>query len=107
MKIFLDDERPTPEGWVKCRWPSEVIKHLKSGNVEVVSLDHDLADKEDALLEQRQEITGYDVLLWLEEAVIMDGFIPPKIMIHSANPAGVHRMELAIKSINRKVFNGP
>ncbi|PZP08852.1 MAG: hypothetical protein DI621_07230 [Pseudomonas protegens] len=44
MKIYLDDERQTPQGWVRTYWPDEVIALLKAGGVEDISLDHDLGD---------------------------------------------------------------
>ena len=44
MKIYLDDERATPEGWVRCYWAEEVIFFLKNCAVDEVSLDHDLGD---------------------------------------------------------------
>ncbi len=25
MRVFLDDERPTPDGWVRVWWPDEAI----------------------------------------------------------------------------------
>ena len=56
MKIYLDDERPIPEGWVGARWPEDVIRLLEAGGVTHVSLDHDLGDDEHG--------TGYDVVLW-------------------------------------------
>src|SRR6185312_11928716 len=28
LKVFLDDERPAPEGWTLARWPDEVIMLL-------------------------------------------------------------------------------
>ncbi len=93
MKIFLDDERPTPDGWIHARWPEEVIEHLKRGVVVEISLDHDLGDDEHG--------TGYDVLLWLEEQVATKGFVPPKCRVHSANSAARVRMEAAIASIER------
>lgn len=93
VKVYLDDTRQEPEGWVRCWWPQEAIKLLETGEVKEISLDHDLGD--DAIG------TGYDVLLWMEEAVF-DGFTPPeKISIHSANPVGRKRMEQAIASIRR------
>jgi len=61
MKIYLDDERPTPEGWHSCSWPEEVIHLLKAGGVTHLSLDHDLGDDAHG--------TGYDVVLWIEERV--------------------------------------
>lgn len=92
MKVYLDDERETPEGWVRVYWPEEAIELLKSGNVNEISLDHDLGDDEHG--------TGYDVVLWIEEAVIVNGFKPPVIKVHSANSSARYKMELGIKNIN-------
>lgn len=94
MKVWLDDERPAPPGWTAARWPGQVIELLKSGQVEVVSLDHDLGDDPRG--------TGYDVLAWIEEAVVTRGFKPPEIRIHTANPAARKRMEAAAEAIRRK-----
>lgn len=106
MRIYLDDARPCPEGWVLCRWPSEVISAL---NVDLlaqvnnnntgdlithISLDHDLGDDERG--------TGYDVLLWIEEKVVVDGFNPPKLSVHSSNPSACQKMWAAIESINKR-----
>jgi len=91
LKVFLDDLRPAPEGWVRVFWPDEAIAHLKGGQVTHLSLDHDLGDDARG--------TGYDVLLWIEQAVAVDGFKPPKITVHSANPAARIRMEAAIAVI--------
>jgi hypothetical protein len=95
MRVYLDDERVAPTGWVQVRWPSEAIDLLKLGDVEELSLDHDLGDD--------QRGTGYDVLTWIEEAVALHGFKPPGISVHSANPAARVRMESAIASIKRWV----
>ena len=92
MKIYLDDVRPIPEGWVGCRWPNEVIVKLQNGGVTHLSLDHDLGDDKRG--------TGYDVLLWLEEKVAVEGFVPPKyIIVHSANVSAYKKMQLAIERI--------
>lgn len=93
MKVFLDDERVTPEGWVRTFWPEEAIELLKNGNVTELSLDHDLGDDEHG--------TGYTVLLWLEEQVYVNGLTPPRIQVHSANPSARLKMEAAIESIKR------
>lgn len=55
MKVYLDDERQTPEGWHRFYWPEEAIELLKQGKVTEISLDHDLGDDEHG--------TGYDVVL--------------------------------------------
>ena len=93
MKIYLDDERKTPEGWVRVYWPNEAISLLEGGSVTAISLDHDLGDDERG--------TGYDVLLWLEEAVVLNNFTPPVIYVHSANISARQKMEAGIASIRR------
>lgn len=102
MKVWLDDERQAPEGWVPCRWPEEVIFLLETGEVEEISLDHDLNDP---FTEGQgfKERTGYDVLLWIEEQVIVNGFVPPKINIHTANASARQKMVAAVASIERKI----
>lgn len=37
MRVFLDDERTTPAGWIRVYWPSEAIALLKTGAVEELS----------------------------------------------------------------------
>ena len=93
MKVYLDDERPTPPGWVGVRWPDEAIRLLESEEVSEISLDHDLGDDERG--------TGYTVILWLEEAVALRGFVPPAITIHTANASARQKMLLGAQSIER------
>jgi hypothetical protein len=93
MKLYLDDERIPPEGWIQVRWPEEAIEILKTGKVTELSLDHDLGDDSRG--------TGYDVILWIEERVVTEGFVPPKITVHSANPSARQKMEAGINSILR------
>lgn len=98
MRVYLDDERETPAGWVRAYWPEEVIRLLERGEVVELSLDHDLGDDAHG--------TGYDVVVWIEEAVAVRGFIPPRIAVHSANPAARARMERGIESILRLSARG-
>ncbi|KRA16957.1 MULTISPECIES: cyclic-phosphate processing receiver domain-containing protein [unclassified Lysobacter] len=93
MRVYLDDERTTPDGWVRVYWPDEAIALLRQGTVTQISLDHDLGDDARG--------TGYDVIAWIEEAVALDGFRPPAIAVHSANPAARLRMEAGIAAIVR------
>ncbi|KAF0814842.1 hypothetical protein IGB42_00897 [Andreprevotia sp. IGB-42] len=93
MKVFLDDERATPDGWVRTYWPEEVIALLETGQVTELSLDHDLGDDAHG--------TGYTVLLWLEEQVATRGFVPPPLRVHSANASARLKMEAAIASVAR------
>ncbi len=95
MRVFLDDERTTPEGWVRVFWPDEAIRLLETGEVAELSLDHDLGDDERG--------TGYDVVLWIEEAVALRGFKPPKITVHSANSSARDKMLAGLRAIERLV----
>lgn len=91
MKVYLDDERATPDGWRRVYWPDEAILLLKTGQVTEISLDHDLGDDARG--------TGYDVVLWIEEAVITRGFVPPRMSVHSANSSARQKMEAGIRTI--------
>lgn len=74
-------------------YTDEAIELLKTGKVDVISLDHDLGDDERG--------TGNDVILWIEEAVITQKFTPPEIRVHSANSAARAKMEAGIQTINK------
>jgi hypothetical protein len=91
MKVYLDDERPTPDGWVRVYWPIEAIALLEQGVVKEISLDHDLGNDSIG--------TGYDVILWIEEAVATRNFVPPKIAIHTANPSARVKMLAGVQAI--------
>jgi hypothetical protein len=93
VRVFLDDERVTPEGWVRVYWPDEAIALLETDRVEEISLDHDLGDDARG--------TGYDVVLWIEEAVVLRGFRPPVITVHSANASAREKMLAGVRSIER------
>lgn len=97
IKVYLDDERSTPEGWQRVYWPDEAIAILECGIVSEISLDHDLGDDNRG--------TGYDVILWIEEAVANRGFQPPLIKVHSANTSAREKMERGIESIQRLCNN--
>ena len=98
MKIYLDDERPTPPGWTRAYWPEEVVAFLLTGEVEEVSLDHDLGDDAHG--------TGNDVILWIEEAVFCRGFKPPHIRVHSANTSAREKMMRGIAAIQARASQG-
>jgi|TARA_Y100000310_G_scaffold7793_1_gene8488 hypothetical protein len=98
MKLYLDDIRPAPDGWVRTRTAQETIAILKEGEVTEISLDHDLGEGDVG--------TGYDPLLWIEKAVHA-GTLPiiPLIHIHTANPVAGSRMAQAVRQINMERAN--
>lgn len=101
MKLFVDDERQSPQdgGWITAIDAAEAIRLINlertvPGNViEILSLDHDLGENVP---------TGYDVAVWVERQVYLDGMIPPKVLkVHSANPVGRARILQTFQSIAR------
>ena len=93
VKVYLDDERPAPEGWVRVKTPEQCIALLETGMVSHLSLDHDLGDDENVG-------TGYDVVLWMEEQFFLNHYLPPEnITVHSANVSARVKMEQGIKKL--------
>lgn len=92
MKIFLDDERPIPDGFVGVRNYHDFVRVIDS-NFSVItdiSLDHDLGEDK----------TGYDAALHLEKLVYL-GILPRcTISCHSMNPVDKKRIELCLCRIN-------
>jgi hypothetical protein len=79
MKLWLDDVRPAPAGWVHARTVEEAKAHLQTGRVEEASLDHDLG---------RGQETGDHLVRWMNET----GRRPARVSVHSSNPLGGLRM---------------
>jgi hypothetical protein len=93
MKVYLDDERATPEGWHRVYTVGEVIVLLKTKQVKELSLDNDLG------IGQPE---GWIVLDWLEQTIFDDATFPiPTVTIHSSNPTRVEHMKRALQSIER------
>jgi len=95
IKVFLDDVRDPPDlGYIHVTTPRECAAILAGGEVDVLSLDHDLG------LEDSK--TGYSVLEWIEREIYDSGLVPPKlIIIHTDNPPARQRMIQACESIKR------
>lgn len=74
-RLWVDDLRPAPAGWVWVKTSAEAIAALEGGTWDELSLDHDLGGDD----------TTRPVVLWLAE----HGGWPERIMVHSANPVGV------------------
>ena len=98
ISIFLDDQRQTPKGFARTYTVPEtiqLIKDCKEKNIEidVLSLDNDLGDKEEE---------GYTILNWLEKQFFEDDNfrLPNKIIIHSDNAAVREQMEMIIAKLN-------
>lgn len=95
MKVFLDDERITPEGWVRVYSVAECIEALKTRQVKYLSLDNDLGSED-------PKTEGFNVLNWLEETIYEDTSFPiPEMTVHSSNAARALSMRMIIKKLEQ------
>ncbi len=80
MKLWVDDERPAPDGFVQAWTSDEAVLHLLARHsvIEEVSLDHDLGGDD----------TGFKVLDWM----IAEDVWPKVLTIHTSNPPARKRM---------------
>ena len=91
MKLWIDDLRPAPEGYIWCKSTNEAIRQIKIArknnvNIDLIDIDHDAGE---------YAADGGDyirVLGYLEFHLIG---IP--IRIHSMNPVGVENMRRIIQ----------
>lgn len=90
MNVWLDDERPMPFGYdIHVKTAQAAIKLLSNGNVELISLDHDLG---------LNSGTGYDVAKWIEQSAF-EGKLPKlQVKVHSQNPVGKTNINLALQN---------
>ena len=106
MVLWLDDVRnPNEHGAVGAAWAKtyeEAITYLKTGEVTIASLDHDLTIKQTLGLDDNEK-TGYDVLVWCENNDVW----PEIIYVHSQNPAGRMKMYQVIQKHYGKLFQPP
>ena len=91
MKIWVDDVRPAPEGYIWCKSVLRAMTRIRAAEetnktIELIDIDHDAGDY---VFEGGDYIKLLD---WLEET----GRNYP-IRIHSMNPVGVQNMRAIIQ----------
>lgn len=105
-KIYLDDLRtPIDQDWIVVRDYEEFVNKVTEigfENIELVSLDHDLADihYNTDLYDTIIEKTGYDCAKWLIEKW-QEGNTIFDVYTHSANTVGVKNIVELINSYRR------
>lgn len=89
MKIWLDDLRPAPQGYVHCSSVNKAIRmieiHETTESIELIDCDHDLGDY------AYDGGDGIKLLDWLLER----GTLYP-IRLHTMNPVGRDNMQRMI-----------
>ena len=89
-KIYLDDLRKVPDGYIGAHSVNEAISLIeevesKGGSIDLLNLDHDLGD---------YASDGGDAIKLLHYLIERETFYP--IAIHSSNPVGVGNMQALI-----------
>ena len=92
IKIYVDDVRKAPEGYVWTKSVNETIAFIEEveshgGSIDVIDLDHDLGE---------YASDGGDAIKLLDYLVERETFYP--VALHTANIVGRQNME---RMINR------
>lgn len=81
MNLWVDDDKPEPEGWARARTYAAAIDALRRFRYDIVALDHDLGDDDSP--------TGYDILCAMESGQLPK---PRSIVVISWNSVGARKM---------------
>ena len=94
IKLYVDDLRDCPVGYEVARNVEEALTFLKDPeiNVTVISLDHDLGEKDGKLLPD-----GFDLV----QEFAKQGLRADKIYIHTMNSVGREKMYTSLLSYIR------
>jgi hypothetical protein len=104
MKLWIDDVRPAPEGYLPFRTVNDALRYIRlyQEYIELIDLDHDAGDyaqdggdyinilNELERLSRRPTAEGAYWRDWLRQRVVF--------RFHSANPVGVQNMRAIIQT---------
>lgn len=93
IKLWIDDIRPVPEGFVWVKNSKDAIDFIDKNwdDIVLISFDHDLGGDD----------TAYKVATWMEEEVWNGRRMNADFRIHSANPVGRRNLEAALNNIRK------
>lgn len=109
LKLFVDDFRKCPEGWVVARTVTEAIRFIATQSIKEVSLDHDIACEpavggSHTSWETFEPVARY--LALLNEMYKLTNTVPIEIKIHTANPQGGKKMaDILGMEYNNEIYN--
>ena len=92
MPLYLDDLRPTPEGFDRVYNYEEFVDYLeRKGLPDFISFDHDLGE----------DLSGYDCAKYLVEYCLTHQLPLPNYKVHSQNPVGKENIERLLENFRR------
>ncbi len=89
--LLIDDMRTMDVTQTERKYYPGICALRDDGPWDVLYLDHDLSS-----FYQRGEMTGYNIMCWLEEH---QEYLPKKIVLVTSNPAGRQRMQQVIDKL--------
>lgn len=93
--LLIDDVRDLPVDEIARTYWDGIEALEKRGPWDLLVLDHDLGNYS----EDGTELTGYDVVCWLEQN---PQYLPKEIQLITANPVGRQRMRQVIERLYSK-----
>ena len=101
MKIWIDDLRPAPEGYIWFKSTNEALRHIRAHYTEIdtISLDHDAGDYASEggdfinVLNELERLS-YSGKWSVYYKTVIGNY---KFRLHSANPVGITNMRAIIE----------
>ncbi|HUH26208.1 MAG TPA: cyclic-phosphate processing receiver domain-containing protein [Flavobacterium sp.] len=91
-KIYLDDLRSIPQGFIGLRSYAEFVFYIQqNGLPDFISFDHDLGLEE----------SGFDCAKWLVNYCLETNLRLPEFEVHSQNPVGKQNIESLLNNFKR------
>ena len=103
IKLWVDDIRVEPKGWVYCRTMLKAITLLSQGKVGEISLDADPGYL-DCYTQETADESYYIIVLYLKE--LRADFLPKKAYVHTANRFEGGRMVEELEKLGIDVVRG-
>ncbi|WCM41597.1 hypothetical protein MG290_11655 [Flavobacterium sp. CBA20B-1] len=92
-KLYLDDLRPIPEGFIGVRSYTEFVDYItQNGLPDFISFDHDLGLEE----------SGFDCAKWLVNYCLDNRKKMPDFIVHSQNPVGKQNIKSLLNNFRKK-----
>lgn len=112
IRIFLDDNREPPVGWIAARNAEQAMLYLLTQQVDELSLDHDLdaphchtcsfscglretGCRHSCSCHSNGDVNGFDLLKWIAEN---NQWPAVKPQVHSANQEQAPKMRAFIEA---------
>lgn len=90
MKLWVDDYRPAPRGWVWAKNVTAAVRMLSSypGDTAIVSLDHDIKDSSETFM----PVAHYLLLLIKYRRSIDCSYSAPIVSVHTGNDVAAEQI---------------